>query len=388
MNETGNSFQGHQFLQKEAANPAGLLRSLRNGKFAKDPADVALDSGKITRLSEGEIGDGIIRNSQKQGTGSFAADGALWLGKKFKGAKEPIERGVGAFARAGDKVDSYVGGCAAGKNANSWRGKTFSKMDKNRVAQHTSNEGVKTDLFSETQKPSLIAPAEKTIKFTTPFLATAYVADKLYPEQPKDLGENVNQATYEDQLQKSSSLFDNSISDRMDKIASMQKIAELEELVEKYEEDLEAALLDKKATINELENVMMEKVSMEKRAANAEKNYLEKQAEHEELRLRMIAQKRSKIAVNLAEEMLETKLIKQAQFNSTIDKLMECDEGTMDMYQSLVKEARTGSDCLETLAYFGEYKVNEKLVASQDLAKGGLSKRGQTMAEAARDLKK
>ncbi|PGQ88305.1 hypothetical protein [Priestia megaterium] len=388
MNETEHSFQGHQFLEKEAANPGGLLRTLRNGKFTKGPADVALDSGKINRFSEGEIADEIKRNSQKGGTGSFAADGALWLGKKVKGAKEPIERAVGAFSRAGDKVDNYLGSFAAGKNPNSWRGRAFSKQDKNRVAQHTSDDGEVTDLFSEKPKASLVAPIEKTVKFTTPFLATAYVADKLYPEQPKDLGENVNQATYENQLQKTSSLFDNSISDRMDKIASMQKIAELEDLVEKYAEDLEAALLDKKATAAQLEDVMMEKVSMEKRATEAEQNFLQKQAEHEELRLRMIAQKRSKIAVDLAEDMLEAKLIKQAQYEGTIDKLMECDEGTMQMYESLVKEARTGSDCLETLSYFGEYKNNEKLAAPHDLARSGLSRRGQTMAEAARDLKK
>lgn len=400
MQDNYVSFKGQSFLEKEAANPFRFLRGTPNlrriprapdaaspsGTFVQDFAENVTNPSNATFYSQAEKATREANRQKKMSTGSFALDGGLWGLKKIKGFREPVENAVTKTMTGIENADRKAGSYLAGSDPASLRGRTFSKKVRDNVGVAKNPDGTFSQLSKEDRRTSLMAPVEKTVKFTTPFLATAYLADKLYPEDEKNLGENLNQTTYEDELQKSSSIFDNSLSELMDKKASMQKIAELEDRLEKYAEDLEAAQLEKKAALATLEKVNREKKFIEKKAAAAEEGFLQKQAEHEELRLRTIAQKRSKIAVDLTEGMLEGKLIKQAQYQETIDRLMECDEGTIKMYESLVKEAAGNLDCLETLSYFGEYKDSDKLAAAHDLAKGALSKKGQTMGEAARDL--
>lgn len=396
MNEKEMSFQGQTFLEKEAARfpwfrkGAPRVSSPTNltGTFVRDSGANTVNPEKVKFLNDAEKAQKVSDAEKRLGTSSMVADAGLWGIKKIPGFREPIEKTVAAANRGLTKADTYVGGLLAGKNPASFRGRLFSKKTPESVGVVQNPDTTFSELSKMDRRTSVYAPVEKTVKFTTPFLATAYVADKMYSDDEKDLGGNLNQATYENEMQKSSSLFDQSLSEQMDKVASMQKIAELETLVEKYADDLESAQLEKKAALDTLEKVTKEKAQIEKRASSAERNLLQKQAEHEELRLRTIAQQRSKVAVNLAEDMLEQKLIKQAEYKGTVDKLMECDEDTIKMYESLVKEARTSSDCLETLSYFGEYKENDKQAATPDLAKSGLSKRGQSMGEAARDLNK
>lgn len=416
MEEKGLSFSGQPFLVKEAApNPQAIMQGARNAwqnlrsalprhaptpaptpvpaasKFINKPGDAAVDPGDIKTLTRQEVIDKARDKMKREGTGSFVVDGLLGLTKKVAPkTKDPIENAVVNTKGTLEYLDTKAGAALAGNKADSLRGKLFSSKVKNEVAE--AKDGVA--LFREDRKPSLVAPIENAAKITAPFLATAYVAEKMYPAD-KNLGKNVNVPTYEPELQKQSSeleneeIFDKSVVQDMDKVASLQKIAQLEDDLSKVAAELEEAQMEKLAMGKQLEETIKEKVFFEKQASTVKNNLIEKEAAFEELRLRTIAQKRSKVAVDLSEEMLECGLIKQADFQGTIDDLMEADERTIKVYQNLVKEAKTDEESLESLSYLREYKGNDKLATtSRELAPQGLSKRGQTIGEAARDLKK
>lgn len=403
MQEHEITFAGHSILNKEAAyNPKALLQILQNAgkkmnpfkgksndpvpeKFMVTPEDIAVDKSKMKLYNTDEVAEKLKDETIREGTGGFVVDGALGLTKMVApGTKNPIENGVFKYKNTLDQWDTKAGQVLAGDNPDSLRGKLFSKKVAPKVGEVEGGDS----LLRQSRKPSAFAPVENTLKVTSPFLAAAYVGEKLYPDE---IRQDVNQAPYEPNVQKTAShdYFDSSIMEQMDKIASLQKIAELELSVSKFASELETLSLEKTAVERQLEVVTGEKEEMEKRAAVAERNYLEKQSEYDELRLRTIAQKRSKVAVELGEEMLEVGLVKQAELDSMIDRLMDCDESTIKMYKNMVNDTKKQDESIETLAFLREYKSNDKLATTSfDLAPNSLSKRGQSIGEAARDLNK
>lgn len=395
-------FEGRPFLEKEAAiNPRNLMGVLRGagnifrraprnpnepsiGKFVHNAEDSAIPNDKLRMFSEEEVAEKAKQQSVKQGTGSFVTDALLGLTKFVAPiTKEPIENAVHKSKQVFEGADTAIGKRLAGNKPDSLRGKLFSSKVNHQIGEGNNGDGSISRVMGENRRPSAVAPIENTVKITTPFLAAAYVGEKLYPENKPQEG---NIAPYEDDLNKGA-LFDPSFMEQMDKIASMQKIAELEESLNHAENKLEKVAMEKTAVEKRLETTIRENESLEKRASLAEENLLEKVAEFEELRLRTIAKERSKVAVDLAEQLLEAGIVKQAHLNDTIDNLMECDESTIKMYCNMVKEGKSHDESLESLAFLREYKINDKLSTSPDRT-NGLSKRGQTIGEAASDLNK
>jgi hypothetical protein len=90
--------------------------------------------------------------------------------------------------------------------------------------------------------------------------------------------------------------------------------------------------------------------------------------------------------VDLAEEMRDCGIIKHAEVNGMVDELMECDESTIKKYKNMTKLAKKQEESLESLAVIGEYKGIKKLASPVESANLSLSKRGQTIGEAASDL--
>lgn len=408
------TFNGQPFMKKEAANlqpmwkviketaknihpnmiPRNSKRANQSGLFAPKPADSVVKPVNARFYNESEVSSKALDEVKKGGTGAaLTADPILGLTKLIvPKTREPIENAVAKFKQGTENIDTKLGALAAGKNANSFRGRMFSEKAKREVGQEFHADGTTSPLFKEDRRPSIVEPIQSTTRFLAPILGATYVADKLYPSEE---GDTRNDATYGNEIQKQSSvqepveLFDKSVLAEMDKLASMQKVADLEIAIEKIAEERDDAVLEKEAALDKLGEVLREKEEIEKRASFAEKNLLEKKAEHEELRLRTIARERSKVAVELADSLLVGGLIKQAQVEETVDMLMECDERTIKIHQNLVKEAKKQEESLESLAILGEYKGNGKLVvSSKDQATHGLSKKGQSIGEAASDLNK
>lgn len=415
MEDNQVTFSGQPFLEKEAApNPRAILNGAKNvwqnlrranppvpggspapsmGQFVLRPGDSVVDPAKLNIFNRQEVINKATDEMKREGSGSFVSDAVLGLTKKvFPGAKEPIENAMVKAKGTFEHLDTQVGKVLAGGKEDSFRGKLFSSKVSRHVGDETNANGRVSRITKDDRRPSAVAPIENGVKIATPFLATAYVADKLYPKD-KELSKNVNVPTYETDFQKQSSeleveeIFDKSLFEDMDKVASLQKIAQLEGDLEKTASELYETQMEKVAVEKQLEETTKEKHFFEKEASLAKNNLLEKEADFDELRLRTIAQKRSKVAVDLSEEMLECGLIKQAELKSTVDDLMEADERTIRVYQNLVKEAKTEEESLESLSILREYKGNDKLATtSMDLAPQGLSKRGQSIGEAARDL--
>jgi hypothetical protein len=376
---------GNLFRRGSGGSKGGL------GTFRITPSDVAIDKGNIETLTAAEIAKNRRDKIKNESTGSLAVDGLLGLTKRLvPRTKEPIQKAKGVVKGTTDTLDRAGGSALTRDNPDSWLGRTFSKVEKEPVANVRDGERTES-LYRDVRVPSLLAPVEKTVKFTSPILASAWLFDKMNPE----IGEDVNQTPYGNDLYKNSSVteenndaIDKTIAENMDKVASLQKIAELEDNLRKYASDLQYLKMEKTAIEKRLDTTLKEKRELEKRAASAEENLLHEKVAFEELRLRTIAQKRSKVAVDLAEQMLEKGLIKQAELQGTIDNLMDCDESTMNMHKNMVKEASGGLESLESLIILGEYKPNDKLATSSDLVNLGLSKSGQSIGEAARDLTK
>ncbi|MGG4438324.1 hypothetical protein AAXE64_27615 [Priestia megaterium] len=397
------SFEQTSFLEKKAAfNPKKLLalpfmrKGVKEAKpltssFTHQVKDSKVDPSSLNLFNEEQV---IAKHNdvlKGEGTGSFLLDGALGLTKRIvPKTKDAIEKGVVGTKNFLENADTKAGTFLAGKNPDSMRGKAFSTKVNRQIGEEVAEDGTVSKVNKEIFRPSAVAVVEKPIKFATPLLATGYVADKLYPRE----GQKENETTTQENMQKESSVHDNHTflqkdeMEQMDKVASMQKIAELEESLEKHAKDYEILYMEKTAAEQKLEQAIIEKDLMEKTAAERQEQLFEKQAEFEELRLRTIAQKRSKIAVDLAEEMLENGLIKQAEVKGLIDELMICDESTIKRYENMNKMAGIQEESLESLAIIGEYKDNKKLASTHTNANAnlGLSKRGQSIGEAASDL--
>lgn len=402
------TLRGHVFLKEAAPKPQALANLFSRGKkvgfpapkpkgpsmagtFVGDSADSAVQRDSLKIFSPEQVAGKANDIKKREGTGSFIADGLLGLTKRVvPKTKDGIDKSVVKIKDMAEQGDTAAGKVLAGNKPDSLRGKMFSSKVSRQVGEVKNPDGNISPLTKEDRRPSLSAPVQNTAKFVSPFLATAYVAEKMYPgvgeTEPKETHENNTQKTAGESV---SGPYDGDVIEGLDKMASMQKIAELEKSVQKYAEELSESRLEKEAAERRLEVTIKEKETLEKVASDAKNAVMEKQAAFEELRLRTIAQKRSKTAVDLAERMVDVGLIKQAELQDTIDDLMTCDERTIKMYQNMSKQANNQEESLESLAILGEYKDNEKLAMNpKELGGLGLSVRGQSIGDAARDLNK
>ena len=391
----GTSFRDKPFLMEKEARfgmPSFFKKVRTNpketaGNFVNTPGASTVTNHRM--FDESEVVNRATGRKVKEGTGSFTADAFLGLTKKIApGTKAPIENAVAQGKKMLENADTKAGAFLAGKDPSSFRGKVFSSKVQREVGEATDGTHV-SKLLREDRRPSLVAPVQKTTQVAAPLLGAMYVAEKMYPngstvDEPPHQS-NVEKVAFEEEKNK---MFEEVEALEMDKIASMQKIAELEGDLEKYATQVSELMMEKQAMEKRLQEKDEEVHHFQKKASQAETSFLEKQAEHDELRLRTIAKLRSKTAVELADQMLEVGLVKQARLNEMVDELMECDESKLKIYQDMIsKRASEAGESLESLSILGEYKNNEKLASSsKTLAEEGLSRKGQSIEEAARDL--
>jgi hypothetical protein len=398
-------FRKQSFLEKKASvSPAAVGRMIEN---LKDAGKVLPDMSNLKIYTDAERMQKQKELWSKDGTGSFPLDiliGATKLLPKNWNVHSTIEDKVYQLKQLLDKADTNAGSFLAGKDPNSIRGKVFS-VKRNDPFGEVVNDNVVEELYLQgNRRPSLLAPVSNTVAMATPLLAAGYLTDKLLlqpnqndQQQQSYPPQGMYQTAYEppNQLEKfayknytnedKNDIMEESVWRSLDKQASIQKIAKLEQEIEKiaaYAQDLKQ------------ENELLSKVAMEEKMAREQisqeiqkikKESLTKQAEAEEFRLRTVARERSKHVVKLAEDMLEKGLIKQADFDHHVDRLMTCDETTLNLYANMTKQASDGEDGLASLALLREYN-NMDSKGSVDTSKKGLNKAGQTMGEAARYL--
>lgn len=419
------NFAEQSFLPKEAGILSNLSHKLpRILRFGKPVADalakpkegklvadiggqVGSNAGQPIRMyDEPEIAQYRRKEIDHEGTGSFPVDllsgAANKLTPKSWELKRKTQDALFNMKQKLTQADTAGGAFLGGNNISSLRGKMFSSPKSTRIGEITNadgsispiHEGVGTD-----RRPSLVAPIQNGIKVVTPFLAATYVADKMYPREPTtpplpqqqqlafsalDYLEKMAEKNITKNA-KNGIVDDEGIVWDMEKRAMLHKTAELEAELEKVAFRLQHAIQDNELLAKQAE---FEKQAKEELAASyrlSKRETLEKKAAYEELRLRTIARERSKHAVKLAEDMLELGIIKQAQLDSQIDKLMECDEETFNLISSTAKQASKGTEGLESLAILSHYSNNDLESTSARPIKG-LSKSGQTIGEAARDL--
>lgn len=260
-------------------------------------------------------------------------------------------------------------------------GKFTSIKDTKQVGHAYEADGTRAMLDRTLRRPSLLAPPKHVATAATPILASMYVADKMYP-----MDEEQTASEYDD-YQDKNGLEDELLTERLDKQAALDKVAHLEDKVEKLASHVEELTEEKNLFWKqaEAERVAKERVEMEKVAF--EKEMFSKIAEYDEFKLRTNIRERSKNAVKVAEDLLEHGIIKQAGFKKKVDFLMDCDDETFNLHSSLSKRASDDEKGLASSAYIVDYSSKDD-ESSSLRPKRGLSIKGQTIGEAAKDLQK
>lgn len=382
----------------EAAEKLGPNKN--TGQFIKNIQEqIPVSGNKVRMYTDDEIAKMRKQEIIEEGTNGLITDtlvGAtkMVLPQKYK---DKVDDGVAAFKSTIEKYDTKAATPIAGKNPGGLWGKFMSvpagKDGRGFVVGETLDDNGKVidhiyrGSGGESRRPSLLAPVQNTTKVVSPFLGAAYVTEKLYGDGAKKPNQEMNKASeiISSDSEKHGILEEDYLTLQMDKEASMLKTAQLEAELEKYASEVNELRGEKELLIKTAseERKAKEKFQTELHLANRE--FMDKKAEFEEFQLRTIARERSTSAIKLAESMLENGMIKQAEFDKQVDKLMDCDEETFNLYTSMSKRARNDEEGLESLAFMVDYRDNDINFTQQPLTPG-FTKGGQSMGDAAREL--
>lgn len=341
--------------------------------FGQDKVDA--EAAKKIR----EDGNGLI--------GDVSAWGAGFLTPKSWNVKEKILQPVDKVKKKMDDTSTNLAGkLVQNRKPDGAVQRLFSTPVNPVVGREQLQDGTFREISAPGRKTSLTAPIENTLKVTSPFLASAYVADKMYPAVGNE--DQLEKQTFEmEWAEEKNGLEDELLTERLDKKAALDKIAALEEENERLASDVELLAQEKNAFWKKAEAEFEEKVAALKEKERIESTLFEKEANFKEFQLRTTAKERSKHAVKVAEELLEIGMIKQAEFNEKVDFLMECDDKTFKLHSSLSKHAESDEKGLETSAFFIDYRDKDE-GSSPHRPGRGINRKGQTIGEAAKELNK
>lgn len=291
------------------------------------------------------------------------------------------------------KVGQGVIDMIGGNNPGSKRGRIFSTLEDVQIGERTLADGSVAPIIEKQRRASIGAPLQNTMKAATPLLGSMYLAEKMYPQETREDTPSVAEMTGAAQqlAHPASQRIQHMPRIASDEVVQMEKKAMLDKQAQ-----LEDELMEKTAEIHSLRRDLdwMEKrasdaderaVSFEKRASVLQDELFEKTAEHKELLLRVAARERSGEAVKIARAMLEKGMIKRAQYEQQIDKLMDCPEEELLLFEKMASSEKDGEESLETLAFLSDTYSSSDEQPRGRVAKG-LSKSGQTILEAAREI--
>lgn len=365
------------------------------GKFVTDiPNQAGVQNSQGTKFFDNEE---IARRRREEmdhdGTGSFMGDALLGgIGFVAPNVKQRAKDLMFNMKQKIESADTAAGKALAGDSPQSLRGKFFSvPMGRNgqgvQIGEKLNENGSVSPIMEGAgadRRPSLFAPVQNGLRVATPLLAASYAAEKLFPQQPPPEEQKVA-FTASDYMEKVSQPDEASVAWQLDKQASLQKIAMLEDELEKIAGQLQGVTEENRLLAKEASFEREAKQQVQQKLQVTKQEMLEKTAAAEEFRLRTLARERSKAAVDLADQLLEKGLIKQAQYDEHVDRFMDCDEESFNLYASMAKRSSEHQEGLESLSILGDYSSNDMDYSASRPAKG-LSKSGQTIGEAARDL--
>lgn len=376
-----------KLIDKEAG--FGFARAM-GSKVNRTVADAnrKINPDKVEFYGQDKVDDLVKEKNRQDGNGLFG-DAGIWatnlVTPRSWNVKEKI---LNPIDKAKAKADHYSTAAAAkivgNRKDDSVIGRMFSTPDNKVLGKETLRDGTEREIGAFQRKTSLGAPVENTLKVVTPTLASLYVADKMYPAEEVNGEKRAFEAEW---LEEKNGLEDELLTERLDKKAALSKVAQLEDELEKLASE-NAELEDEKNLFwKKAQHEASEKRTALQEKARIEKELLDKQAALEEYRLRTTAKARSVNAVKVAEEMLEAGMIKQAEYDKKVDFLMDCDDKTFNLHSSLTKLSKSNEKGLESSPYIIDYS-NKDEESSPRRASPGKNKKGQTIGEAANDLKK
>lgn len=375
-----------ELINKEAA--MGFARAIGSKVHTRaNSGRTAANRANTEFFSADKVKEGVKQQRRNDGNG-IIADPLIWTAgavtPKRWNVKEKI---LGPIDTLKDKMEEVstnaAGRIVQNRKPDGMAQRFFSVPETTVVGKKALPDGTFEDLATVGRRTSLTAPIENTMKVGGPLLGSMYVAEKLYPMED----EQERQAFEQDFLEEKNGLETELLAERLDKKAALDKVAHLETKIEKLAYEIEGLEKEKDLFWKQASSEAEAKRSALKEKEDLEKQLLEKKAEHEELKLRTIAKERSGHAVKIAEAMLEDGLIKQAEFDEKVDFLMDCDSRTFNLHSSLLKQAETHEKGLESSAFFIDYRDKDE-ESSPHRSGRGLSKKGQTIGEAAKDLNK
>lgn len=294
-------------------------------------------------------------------------------------------------AKAGQKAIDLVGGNAPGSK----RGKLFSVLEEVPVGERVLDDGTIVPILEKQRRASIVAPVQNTMKVGTPLLGSMYLAEKFYPPEKREDTPTVGDMTQAAQQAAEQSV-NPALVHRLPRVASEDAYSLEKRAMLDKQAMLEAELLEKTAEADTLRrdlDWMQKRASeadgraeaFEKRAADLQHELSGAKSAHEELMLRTAARERSGTATRVARAMLEKGLIKRAQYEAQVDKLMDCSDTELQIFEKMATSEKVGEESLESLAFLSDTYSSSDEPTRRRVEKG-LSKSGQTIHEAARDI--
>jgi hypothetical protein len=396
----------HAFLEKEAFFGRFLGRGASNGtnlgKFVMNAEKEVGKANGPVRMYDGDKIKKIQREEMDRESNGLVLDAGIGAMKFLPKGEKIQQKAKDGMAYLKDKTiaaDTWAGKHLAGKNPEKARGKFFSTPvgEQGRgiaVGEKTNADGSVSQLFEgsggQDRRPSLMGPVTNTTKVVSPFLATAYVGEKMYGNENKEEQQPQTMKVAEnnsDGMEVRGILKEEIMSLELDKQASMNKIAQLEENLEKSAAEIDSLTSENHLLQKEAAYEREEKMGVRKELSKVQRELDKTASDFSFYKQQMFDEKREKVAFDMVGKMLELQMIKQSEYNERFGELKTASEDQLKLYDMLIKQAQNQEEGLASLGVLVDYNSNgvDSYVGT---AENGLSKRGQTIGEAAKELNK
>lgn len=393
---------GQAFLEKEAFFGrllGGASRGKNMGKFvmnngrelgaANGPVRM-YDADKIKKIQREEL------DRESNGLVLDAGIGSLKFLPKGDKIHQKAKDGMAFLKEKTLAADTWAGKKLAGNSPETARGKFFStptgEMGRGvAVGEKVNPDGSVTQLFEgaggQDRRPSLMGPVTNTTKVVSPFLATAYVGEKMYGKEEEEPETTKVAESNSDGMEVRGILEEEILSLEMDKQASMNKIAQLEDSLEKSAAEIGSLTNENQLLRKEASYERKKVAEVQSELANVRRELEKTASEFSSYKDSVFTKEREKVAFDMIGDMLELGIIKQSEYDERLGELKTASEDQLNLYNMLIKQAKNQEEGLASLGILVDYNSNGFDSYAAPVERG-LSKRGQTIGEAARELNK
>jgi hypothetical protein len=298
---------------------------------------------KIEKINKAKFARKLQEDAQQHGTGSFIVDALGNVAGKVFG-KDKVQNLFYKVQKPLQQADVALGKKLA---KGPFKG-FFTSQESRSIGKARVSGAGNVDVNVDVNIPRATAAFDKVKKFVMPSLATAYLYDKLR-------NKNLEEEEY------------NALKQGQEKEAKLKLQQEHEEKTAEYEERATKYA----ALVHKAEDALRKSASEIRRLNSEMESVFEANAQ---LRRYIVADKRSRRSTKLACDMLKAGMIKKADLDSEIEKIMELDDPQFEKLQTETtallektsQHAEEGVSALSDILVLGMDEISKKGLDMRD----------------------